>query len=432
MTEASGVRGSLKQKINDFKVEEIPLRSLRKKQSQSESGYPGKVSEETPKNYVILFIRARNWDTNSLINELSNQLGISRKRISFAGTKDKRAITYQYISIKDLKVNKLDSVEINGIEICDSFYNESKINRGDLKGNKFEITIRDPISFENVSEICGQINEKGVINYFGYQRFGKVRPITHKVGKKLVNKDFEEAVKIYLTKSYSDENPEIAEARKKLENNWRDMNYDKALKEFPNYLHFERTLLHHLKNNPKDYIGALKKLPNNLQKLFIHAYQSYLFNEIINKRIERGIPLDEVQMGDVVLFEDPEQRTINRRVTERVKERNFDKLNEMVKKNKAYITAPLIGTRNKLATGSMGAIEKDIIEKEDLYREKFKFEEIPYLSSKGLRREILTYPRIKTQKIDQNNQEKLKLKFKLPKGCYATSVTREFRKAEEI
>lgn len=73
---------------------------------------------------------------------------------------------------------------------------------GQLKGNKFQILIRDIDDIEKSAEIANNILKElevtGVPNYFGWQRFGKPRTNTHLVGEALVQNDLKEAVRRYI------------------------------------------------------------------------------------------------------------------------------------------------------------------------------------------------------------------------------------------
>lgn len=88
---------------------------------------------------------------------------------------------------------------------------------GQLKGNKFQILIRDIDDIEKSAEIANNILKElevtGVPNYFGWQRFGKPRTNTHLVGEALVQNDLKEAVRRYIGNPTSEEHEENQKAR---------------------------------------------------------------------------------------------------------------------------------------------------------------------------------------------------------------------------
>jgi len=93
--------------------------------------------------YSIVEVTAINWETNHLIKELSNRLHISRKRISFAGTKDKRSKSKRLMSFNKINKNDLAKINLKDIEIKYLFKTNQPVRIGNLIGNKFDINIRN-------------------------------------------------------------------------------------------------------------------------------------------------------------------------------------------------------------------------------------------------------------------------------------------------
>lgn len=409
------IDGKIKIRSEDFEVKEV---------SNFEYERYGRGKEEEY-DYLVAKVIAKNWDTNDLVREISNNLGISKKRLGFAGTKDKKAVTKQLFTFYNVKKSELDQLNIKGVKFEEYGLSNDEINIGDLVGNKFRIKIREVSNPKRARVIDDILSKNGMINYFGPQRFGKVRPISHLVGEQIVREHYEEAIKIYITKSFSKENKKITSYRRNLNKNWGSKEaYKNAIEVFPNYLRYERSMLHHLYENKKDSVGALRRLPQNLLRLFIHAYQSFLFNKSINYRLEKGYNLKKAMIGDVVCYTDLDTGIPNRHITERVDEKNKEKIQEMIDQRKAYITGPLFGKKTKMALGEMGKIEEEILEKENLELLDFEIKEIPEISSTGLRREMVIFPKFDSVK-EKNNS--IVIEFFLPKGTYATCVTREFR-----
>ena len=102
----------------------------------------------------------------------------------------------------------------------------------------------------------------------------------------------------YVANPIEGEEKESYELRKQLD---KTHDFAEALKSYPNKLNFEKAMLNKLVVNPKDFVGALKELPNNLLTMFVYAYQSYLFNGILSERIRKKIPLNEAIVGEIVL-----------------------------------------------------------------------------------------------------------------------------------
>lgn len=408
-TETPGIGGKLKRYPEDFRVEErIDL------------------FEETEGDYTIAKIWSRNWETNRLVRKFSQNLNISRDDIAFAGTKDKRAITVQWMSFKT-DLERLGSVSINDVEVLDKFTSHRSLYIGAHTGNDFEIVVRDfDISEGDLKERTEEIGSKikghgGFPNWFGVQRFGTIRPITHKLGKKIVNGKFKETVKMYIANPFEGEDEECYHARERLEEDW---DYEEALKYYPNMLTFERGIINHLSNNPGDHVGALKTIPHNLLMMFVHAYQSYLFNKMICERINRGYPVDDVLVGDILLPTD-KNGLPNKNTMVEVTERNLEKASSMVKQFKAYVSATLFGCQSSFSKGEMGEIEREIIEEEGLSKDDFIIPKISSISSKGTRREIFAPVKDFEWKVESDG---FNISFGLNKGSYATTLLREFMK----
>lgn len=419
-TTTPGIGGILRQLTEDFIVEEV-------------SGWEITNSGK----YLIVEIIKNDWDTNHIIRNLSRALGISQKRIGFAGTKDKRAVTTQRISIYDISENDLSRVNIKDIKLKPLGYNKRGIVLGDLNSNIFKICIRNiDVSFEELDKrmrlITSQINDAGgVPNFFGIQRFGAVRPITHLVGKALVHDSPKKAVMSYIGTSFKDEKEEIKKVRDTF---MHTEDLEEGLKQFPLRLRYERTMMHYLIEHPEDFAGALGILTENMSRIFVHAYQSFIFNKIICARINACLPLNKAVEGDIVCFKNSAGLPDTLK-TQRVNSVNIDGMNNLISKGRAFITAPLFGHSTELATDVPGGIERAVIQELNLSSDLFKLPLTPQLASKGKRREILlnVKPEYSIKKDDLNeNKNQVIMKFMLPKGSYATTILREYLKVEPL
>jgi tRNA pseudouridine13 synthase len=417
-TTFKGVGGKLRTIPEDFIVSEV-------------SNYP---LESNNGKYLISDITTKNWETNLLVRELSKKLHISRQRINFAGTKDKRALATRLMSIYGITSEKLSNIKIKNVKIKNTYRSNSSVKIGNLVGNKFEITIRNIDSYiklKDIENIANFIeNHGGFPNFYGIQRFGIIRPITHIVGRYIVNDDFEKAVMTYIGNPIDGEDEESYKLRERLE---KTKNFSEALNSYPDKLNYEKAILNKLVNNPRNYVDALKELPKNLLTMFIYAYQSYLFNRILSERIKRKIPINHAIVGDMIL---PIRRGVLDGNAIKVSDSNIDKVNYQISKNKAVVSGILFGSETVFSYGEMGEIEHKIIDSEKIDPRDFIIPDIPRLSSYGSRHPLIS----NLDKIDytlnsdelNKGKNKIVLKFKLNKGCYATSMLREFMKAGDI
>src|SRR5712692_9725803 len=411
LTSTPGLGGTLKATADDFVVEEIS------------SPPPPAVDG----SYTIAALRVRNWETNRLVRELARGLHISRRRIGFAGTKDKRAVTTQLFSFENVPPETIKALGMKDVEVLDLSRSERPLEIGDLAGNRFQIVVRDLAVAEGraspiAEEAARQIRSFGGFpNFFGLQRFGSVRPITHVVGRHIVRGEFQQAVDAYVANPIEGEGSESYEVRAAL----RDTgDVHAALRSYPKSYGFEKAILNHMVSHPDDYVGALQELPFNLLLMFVHGYQSYLFNQVLSERMRRGLPIHEPVAGDLVLPADkrglPDRdRTID------VTCDNLDRVAERCRAGKAWVSAVLFGSESEFAAGEVGQIEKEIVSKEGLRPEDFIIPDIPRISSKGSRREILApLHDLAIHPADGS----LDLSFALGRGSYATCLVREFTK----
>lgn len=406
-TATKGTGGQIKRRYTDFVVEEVlsgghTAEAVRF--TENGTGLEEKLvvpENEENKEQLHLDMEKINKDTNFVIRQLARYLQCSNKRVGYAGLKDKRAVTCQRISLFKPKLERLETFGSQGIQLRNSRWANERVELGMLKGNRFTITIRD-IGLEE-KEIKKRVEEnfremeKGIANYFGEQRFGGIRKITHVVGKEFINGRMKEGVMLYLCHTVEGEEAEVKKAREELA---KTGDFGEASKSFPTKFRYERSMVHHLCKYPNDFVGAFAKLPKQLRYLFTHAYQSHLFNLIIEERFKQGIGLEKTD-GDVLVD--------------------------------GEVSAPLFGFESGFSKGKAGEIEKKVLEKEEVSLKDFYVKKMPELSSKGARKSIVLKPEdLKLLKIEDDEfypgKKCATISFGLSKGNYATTVLRELMK----
>lgn len=433
-TQTPGIGGKIRQQIDDFVVEELLVDG-----SLAEITPHAEVFEPSGEGrYLICVLVKRRWDTFLAMKEVAKRLHVSQKRIRFAGIKDTKALTAQHISIQNVSPSKVLDVQIKDITVYPLRFSKERMYSQLIKGNRFHLTIRgiDQQS-STIEEHTQSVKEEietigGVPNFFGHQRFGTIRPNTHQVGKHLVKGDAEKAALAYLAEPYPHEHPEAKEARQQLQDT---MNFEEALERFPRFLRYERFMLRHLTRCPTDYVGAFRTLPRRLRKLFVQAYQSYLFNRFLSERIRKAIPLYEPQLGDYVNKLD--EHGIPTEGWNQVTAQNIQEMTDAVKDGKLCVAAPLVGPSQPPSKGIQGEIEQAIIEAENVTPEAFKLSFMPEATAEGRVRALLNPVwNLVQEEIaeDKENEEKqmVKLGFTLNRGSYATVILREFMKPQDL
>jgi tRNA pseudouridine13 synthase len=413
-TKIPGIGGVIRQEIEDFCVEELTNRI------ETQNG-----------QYLIAELTKTNWDIHHLVRDLARILRVSQTRFGWAGTKDKRAITKQKISIWDITEDELARVHLKDIEFKPIGRSNKKVSLGDLWGNRFKITIRNiglspDETNTRVKSITDEL-EKGVPNFFGVQRFGENRPVTHVVGESILRGDIKEAALTYIAKTYPEENEDIRKARQFV---WETRDFKEGVKIYPLHLQFERAMMSHLIAHPDDHAGAFRALSPNLMAMFLHAYQSYIFNLILSRRIGTGMLIHQAYEGDIVCFKNEMGLPDTSRL-QKVTKDNLDGINNLINRGRAFVTAPLVGYETQFAEGAGGEIEHAVVKELNIDLEGFKVPAMPELSSKGLRREIIVpfKPEFSVSEDEVNiGKTKVTLSFSLQKGSYATTILREYMK----
>jgi tRNA pseudouridine13 synthase len=413
-TNTRGVGGKLRYRTEDFVVDEVSL-------------YPAPIKTPVNGRFTVATVRAHNWETNRLVKKLARELGIRSTQVHFAGTKDKRGVTTQLMTF-ECSPGGVEALNIPDVEISKIYTSNHRLKLGRLYGNKFNILLSNPeLRGSDLTEALNSTRTKldelkGFPNFFGVQRFGAVRPITHKVGRFIVKRRFEEAVWEYIGNPIPGDNMGF-EARSNLA---RTKDFEAALDEYPKELWFERAIIHYLIDNPEDYTGALRRFPRNLLSMFVHSYQSYIFNQILCERISRGISLIEPQLGDYVLAVDKDGLPIH---TEwyPVTLDNRKKLTKYAGAGRVFISGLLFGSESQFAEGVQGEIEHKYIEQEELVPDDFVIPELLTAPSRGIRRELVAPIKNFNMEISEDSA---RFQFQLHKGTYATSLLREYMKGD--
>ena len=436
-TQTAGIGGVIRESVEDFMVEEVLV-----------DGSKASVNGEGPKRvlgsnsqktrFLLCTLVKRNWDTFIATKNISKSLGIDQARVQFAGIKDAKAVTAQHITIENVSMEEAAKIEVKDLQVCPIGYVREMLSLFYLLGNNFVITIKsieepEATIKENIAKTVHELNEiGGVPNFFGHQRFGTTRPITHLVGKALVNGDVEGAALLFIAKPSDYEHPASRQARQDLQSTG---DFKQAQENFPKQLRFERIMLNYIVNNPGDFVGAFQRLPLKLQALFVQAHQSYLFNRFLSGRIKHGLPLNEAVEGDYVVAVERSGLPLTT-VAKIVTSESLSEVSSQIKAGQLRVALPIFGVKQKLSQGVMGQIEKEILEQEGISTQNLHFNELSVVGGKGgLRTAITPVKDFKLEKVLANEDDtwsQAKVSFMLLRGSYATVVLREIMKPSDL
>jgi len=440
-TSAAGIGGVIRESVEGFVVEEILVDGSKAETSPSEGSVDRQVlgSSQVRSPHLLCVLVKRNWDTLMAVRNVAERLGVGVNCVHFAGLKDAKAITAQHVTIDEASVEDVRKVNLTDIDLRPVGYLRRPLSSYFLLGNSFRVTIsqigHDKATIrKHISETIGQLGDLGgAPNFYGHQRFGTSRPITHLVGKALVKGDFEKAAMLFLAQPFPDEHPESRHARERLR---KTRDFRKASEEFPRQLRYERAMLRRLVEKPDDFVGAFRMLPARLRRLFPQAFQSYLFNKSLSKRIVDGLPLNRAEAGDYVVGVEhsglPAAGMFKVTTTE-----NLSETNNAMQAGKMRLALPLVGYKRHPSKGAQGNIVWKILEAETVKPEDFKISALPEASSKGeLRTAITPINGLALEEasayVNDPSKHKTTLSFMLLRGSYATAVLREMMKPQNL
>ena len=387
-TRFEGIGGTIKLRNEDFKVVELIVDSI----SKDISKFPDKSYR-----FPVFLLHKSGMDSNHAVIEISNQLGT---RIKVLGIKDSKAETTQYATSEGSKFREGKTTHTNLTLLG---YSKHSLKKSHIMGNQFQIKISN-VTKGNISEFISQL--QNIPNFYGLQRFGSERLVTHLVGREIIKRNFKRAVELFLCHTTEHDTQFSKEIREKCKD---PNNYGRVLKIVPRGMDLERNILRALVNG-KDYVGALRSVPINIRRLFVHAYQAYMFNETLSDSIEKGETIINCSNDDFC-FKLENQLTLG-------------KLLKYTGQDSSNLV-PAMHLPGYSFKPTEGRFEKNlsfIMKEENISSKDFYLKEMQELSVEGGFRQL---PLLVN---DFSYSDNLSISFKIPVGSYATILLRELMK----
>ncbi|CAF1603743.1 unnamed protein product [Rotaria magnacalcarata] len=403
-----------------------------------------RATEQWPdksKPYLKFVLYKENRDTMDTIQNLGACVNMNASLFQYAGIKDKRGKTCQEVTIHKVLPSKfkninqrIPSLKVGNFQLC-----ETPLRLGQLQGNRFEIFIRNITieSNENIKCYVNNFIEKGFINYFGLQRFGSRTLATQTVGKYLLQHNWSQAIDAIL--AYDETITQ--DWLRQLLYQWNKTHDIKTILDgtIPYRRSIEVDLLRGLqKHDQTNLIGALSSIPRNTRLLYLHAYQSMIWNKIVSKRLNTYGT--EILVGDLYMNDIHNDSNVSF-VTET--NRNDIKLEQIV--------LPLPGYDIKYPLNDIYSWYRDLLNEDGIKIDQMKYQVKDYSLPGNYRQFIVRtgqvdyrivhydnmnddplqsdYDRLMNRdnnlKLELNKYKGLILAFSLPKSSYATMALRE-------
>ncbi len=390
--ELPGIGGQIKQTPEDFRVEEIPLYG------------PSDEGEHT-----MFEVEKVGLSTFEIVRQIAHALGIAARDVGYAGLKDAQAVTRQHLTLLHVPPEEVLALDVPGVRVLWARRHRNKLKIGHLAGNRFTLRVRG-VSEHAVpacQAILAVLARRGVPNAYGPQRFG-TRGDSHLLGRALVANDAQAFVRAYLGNPHAAEQEMVAQARRQFERG----EWSKALSLFPESMADERRVLGTLMRTGGDARRAVASLSKRMRLFLISAYQSALFNRVLEARLDS---LDRVFEGDLAM-KHPGRAVFH------VVDQDTEQLR--VQLFEISPSGPIFGVKMIQPTGWPGQVEQATLDEEGLGLESFRL--AGGLRVDGARRAL----RFSLGEPEVWFDEGLRLRFELPKGCYATAVLGEVMKTD--
>ncbi|KAF5274877.1 hypothetical protein FQA39_LY07059 [Lamprigera yunnana] len=257
--------------------------------------------------YVYFLVYKESVDTVEASFKISYCVRMKSSLFTYAGVKDKRAKTTQWFCIKKVDPVKLlyRTRHLRNIHLGNISFHDKPLKLGQLKGNRFQIALRNVTATEaTINRALESLKTNGFINYYGLQRFGSDKDVpTFKIGVALLRGNWKEACDLILDpKKSEDPNSEISHAKRVFKETSNSEMANNQFYRWQNKCVESKLLLGFTKNHANDYVNALENIPRNMRLLYIHSFQSLIWNIVVSRRL-KVFGLQPI-LGDLVLISD--------------------------------------------------------------------------------------------------------------------------------
>ncbi len=221
--------------------------------------------------------------TPEAIAEILKFWNLPRRSVGYGGLKDRHATTTQTITL--FKGPQRD-LEQRGFLLTYLGQAPREFHAKDIDGNRFEITLRD-LTREQAQQSLDLLPaiEAGVPNYFDDQRFGSLGDSGQFVAQPWCMGDYERALYLAIAEANPHDRPRENEQKQILRDHWHDWIKCKATLDRSH----RRSIVTYLCDHPTDFKRALALLRSDLRSIYMAAFQSHLWNEIVSRWLQQHL-----------------------------------------------------------------------------------------------------------------------------------------------
>ena len=342
---------------------------------------------------------------------------LDRINIGFAGLKDASAVTRQTLSIEHVPPERIEQLDLPNIKIIWTDRHRNKLKIGHLAGNRFSLKIRQITDDDHTLQLARQIMDilttRGAPNYFGYQRFG-LRGDSWLLGRAIIQRDHKELIDRFCGRPGPADHDAVLRARQFYDQG----RYELAMEIWPHSFRDAKRICSIMLKSAGSHEKAVRAIDPRLKRLFVSAYQSYLFNCILAERMASSHGIDQIVQGDFAYKHDNGAGFL---VTD------ADAEQARAQRFEISPTGPIYGYRMQFADGQPGQLEHQVLQAQGLTIDSFKGSRPA--KAKGTRRPMRFEPTdCNIDLASDKHGRHLILEFTLPSGCYATAVLSELLK----
>jgi tRNA pseudouridine13 synthase len=379
----------LKRLVEDFQVEEqISLRA--------EGG-----------RFALYRLTKQSLGTLEAIDAVAKRWNVPRQKVAFAGLKDKHALTRQYITIYG---GPRRCLQQSNLELEYLGNAERPIHASDITSNRFILVIRDLAAAEadSAAGAIAAIAAEGLPNYFDSQRFGSLGESGEFLARPWCLGHYERAVWLAVAEPNVHDRLEDRNEKRLLREHWGDWSKCNRLR--PGSL--RQQVVAHLSRQPSDFRRVMAIVPQELRSLWLAAFQSHLWNQILAALIGRLCRPEQRMM-----------RSIGKRDVP-----FYAELEESQREQLNGTTLPLPSARLHLNDGPLKSLYDQVLAAEgiELRQIRVKYPRDSFFS-RGERPAVFRPGDVRHELSPDElygGRQKLSLWFSLPRGSYATILVK--------